>query len=128
MKVLMHLHSFTYDYHLRTLTRFVCGVDTPLRPGYHITGFLDDFLKYYSKAPNYAYSLVHSGRSSFAVWFCSVISIDNNNDNDILLTQDVQYFGYIYRCFIKISYYKIYKTVNHLKDCCDCINCCSVLS
>ncbi|XP_054280353.1 KICSTOR complex protein SZT2-like isoform X2 [Macrosteles quadrilineatus] len=61
VKVLMHLHSFTYDYHLRTLTRFVCGVETCLRTGYHVTGFLDDFLKYYSKAPNYAYSLVHSG-------------------------------------------------------------------
>lgn len=61
MKVLMHLHSFTYDYHLRTLALFTANQDSVLRPGYHITNFLDDFLKYYSKAPNYAYCLVHSG-------------------------------------------------------------------
>lgn len=61
MKVLMHLHSFTYDYHLRTLALFTANQDSVLRPGYHITNFLDDFLKYYSKAPNYAYCLAHSG-------------------------------------------------------------------
>ncbi|XP_046683213.1 KICSTOR complex protein SZT2-like isoform X2 [Homalodisca vitripennis] len=61
MKVLMHLHSFTYDYHLRTLTRFISREESLLPAGYHLTSFLDDFLKYYSKAPNYAYSLVHSG-------------------------------------------------------------------
>lgn len=62
MKVLMHLHSFTYDYHLRTLALFTANQDSVLRPGYHVTNFLDDFLKYYSKAPNYAYCLAHSGR------------------------------------------------------------------
>lgn len=62
MKVLMHLHSFTYDYHLRTLALFTANQESVLRPGYHVTNFLDDFLKYYSKAPDYAYCLAHSGR------------------------------------------------------------------
>ncbi|XP_075219216.1 KICSTOR complex protein SZT2-like isoform X2 [Lycorma delicatula] len=61
VKVLMHLHSFTYDYHLRCLHWFISDQQALLRPGYHLTSFLDDFLKYYSKAPNYARSLVHAG-------------------------------------------------------------------
>ena len=50
IKVLMHLHSFTYDYHLRCLHWFITDrqqLDL-LRPGYHLTSFLDDFMKYYS--------------------------------------------------------------------------------
>lgn len=44
------------------MTGFISGQNSILRPGYHIISFLDDFLKYYSKAPNYAYSIVQSGR------------------------------------------------------------------
>ncbi|RZF32788.1 hypothetical protein LSTR_LSTR011434 [Laodelphax striatellus] len=60
VKILMHLHSFTYDYHLRCLHWFISNKQVLLRPGYHITSFLDDFIKYYTKAPNYARSLVFS--------------------------------------------------------------------
>nr|XP_018915153.1 PREDICTED: protein SZT2-like [Bemisia tabaci] len=60
VKISMHLHSFTYDYHLRCLHHFVAERETLLKPRYHITSFLDDFLKYYSKSPNYARSLVHT--------------------------------------------------------------------
>lgn len=57
----MHLHSFTYDYHLRSIHSYVSGHQAMLKQGYHITRFLDDFLKYYSKAPNFARNLVHAG-------------------------------------------------------------------
>lgn len=63
VKISMHLHSFTYDYHLRCLHHFVAERETLLKPRYHITSFLDDFLKYYSKSPNYARSLVHTGKT-----------------------------------------------------------------
>ena len=61
IKILMHLHSFTYDYHLRSIHSYVSGHQAILKQGYHLTHFLDDFLKYYPKAPNFARNLVHAG-------------------------------------------------------------------
>lgn len=61
MKVSMHLHSFTYDYHLRNIHSYISGRQMSLRQGYHLVGFLDDFLKYYQKSPNFARNLVHQG-------------------------------------------------------------------
>lgn len=58
----MHLHSFTYDYHLRCLHQFITNQKPLLRHGYHIVDFIDDFMRYYPKAPNYARSLVHTGK------------------------------------------------------------------
>ncbi|XP_033214181.1 KICSTOR complex protein SZT2-like isoform X2 [Belonocnema kinseyi] len=62
IKINMHLHSFTYDFHLRSIHSYIAGTGHwSLRHGYHLTHFLDDFNKYYSKAPNYARNLVYSG-------------------------------------------------------------------
>ena len=47
--VLLHLHSFTYDFHLRTLNSFVSGRHYLLKPGFQLVSFLDDFTKYYNK-------------------------------------------------------------------------------
>ena len=59
----MHLHSFTYDFHLRCIHSYIAGTGKwSLQHGYHITRFLDDFVKYYSKAPNYARNLVYCGK------------------------------------------------------------------
>ncbi|KAG5885699.1 hypothetical protein JTB14_002313 [Gonioctena quinquepunctata] len=62
VKILMHLHSFTYDYHLRCIYNYISN-----NPGmnkvcerYNVHQFLDDFLKYYNKAPNFAQNLVHT--------------------------------------------------------------------
>lgn len=60
IKFQMHLHSFTYDYHLRCLHQYITDQQPLLRQGYHIIEFLDDFIKYYPKASNYARSLVHA--------------------------------------------------------------------
>ncbi|XP_024942950.1 KICSTOR complex protein SZT2 isoform X2 [Cephus cinctus] len=61
IKINMHLHSFTYDFHLRCIHSYIAGSGHwSLRQGYHLTHFLDDFNKYYSKAPNYARNLVYS--------------------------------------------------------------------
>lgn len=61
IKILMHLHSFTYDYHLRSITSYVSERGAILKQGYHLTHFLDDFMKYYPKAPNFARNLVYAG-------------------------------------------------------------------
>lgn len=54
IKATMHLHSFTYDYHLRSMYSYISGRQMTFSPGYHLISFLDDFRKYYQKAPNYA--------------------------------------------------------------------------
>jgi len=61
IKVLIHLHSFTYDYHLRTIQNHIALKPSNLRKGFHIVSFLEDFLKYYSKGPNFARNFVHTG-------------------------------------------------------------------
>ncbi|KAH0546460.1 KICSTOR complex protein SZT2-like isoform X1 [Cotesia glomerata] len=61
VKINMHLHSFTYDFHLRCIHSYISGIGQwSLIQGYHLTHFLDDFIKYYSKAPNFARNLVYS--------------------------------------------------------------------
>ncbi|XP_032678990.1 KICSTOR complex protein SZT2-like [Odontomachus brunneus] len=61
IKINMHLHSFTYDFHLRCIHSYIAGTGPwSLQQGYHLTRFLDDFIKYYSKAPNYARNLIYS--------------------------------------------------------------------
>ncbi|XP_031836676.1 KICSTOR complex protein SZT2 isoform X3 [Nomia melanderi] len=61
IKTNMHLHSFTYDFHLRCIHSYIAGNGSwSLQQGYHLIHFLDDFNKYYSKAPNYARNLIYS--------------------------------------------------------------------
>lgn len=62
IKVTMHLHSFTYDYHLRSIYSYISGRQLTFRHGYHLISFLDDFRKYYQKAPNYARNHIMSGQ------------------------------------------------------------------
>lgn len=64
IKVTMHLHSFTYDYHLRSIYSYISGRQSTFSPGYHLISFLDDFRKYYQKAPNYARNHILCGEIS----------------------------------------------------------------
>ncbi|XP_026671200.1 KICSTOR complex protein SZT2-like [Ceratina calcarata] len=59
IKINMHLHSFTYDFHLRCIHSYIARSGS-MEQGYHLINFLDDFNKYYSKAPNYARNLIYS--------------------------------------------------------------------
>ena len=61
IKLLIHLHSFTYDYHLRTVSGYIGQKPSQLRKGFHIVSFLEDFMKYYSKGPNFARNFIHTG-------------------------------------------------------------------
>ncbi|CAL1272334.1 unnamed protein product [Larinioides sclopetarius] len=62
-KVIMdiNLHSFTYDYHLRTIHSYISGRQLIFRHGYHLTSFLDDFIKYYQKVPTGARNSIFTG-------------------------------------------------------------------
>lgn len=65
IKSTMHLHSFTYDYHLRSMYSYISGRQLSLfSPGYHLISFLDEFLRYYQKAPNYARNHILSDQIS----------------------------------------------------------------
>ena len=61
VKILIHLHSFTYDYHLRTVAGYISRRSALLGEGFHVVSFLEDFVKYYSKGPNYARNFIYSG-------------------------------------------------------------------
>ncbi|XP_055346842.1 KICSTOR complex protein SZT2-like isoform X2 [Paramacrobiotus metropolitanus] len=61
LKVAMHMHSFLYDFHLRSIAQYVSGNQMRLKPGYHIVSFFDDFGNYYQKAPSYAKSCFQTG-------------------------------------------------------------------
>lgn len=58
----MHLHSFTYDYHLRCIYNYLTMSPTAnkLCDAYNVHQFLDDFMKYYNKTPNFARNLVYT--------------------------------------------------------------------
>ncbi|XP_014220610.1 KICSTOR complex protein SZT2-like isoform X1 [Trichogramma pretiosum] len=61
IKISMHLHSFTYDFHLRCIHSYIANSSSGvLKHGYHLTHFLEDFNKYYTKAPNFARNLMCS--------------------------------------------------------------------
>lgn len=60
-KLLMHLHSFTYDYHLRLVYNYITDKSSLIPKKYNVQQFLDEFINYYIKAPNYARNLVHAG-------------------------------------------------------------------
>lgn len=110
IKVLMHVHSFAYDFHLRSVHSYVSNdlaEEAKLCDGYHLTNFLDDFMKYYSKGPNYARNLVFSGKTFhyYPYFFCSnmfffrileIIPINNLKTNpkqlyDYLLSHEKHY-------------------------------------
>ncbi|XP_063888022.1 KICSTOR complex protein SZT2-like isoform X5 [Scylla paramamosain] len=61
IKVLLHLHSFTYDFHLRALCAYVADRQLLFTRGYHLSSCLSDFIKYYNKGPNFARNLIYSG-------------------------------------------------------------------
>ena len=56
----IHMHSFTFDFHLRTIHQLVSGKPT-FRKGFNLVLFLDDFMMYYNKGPNFARNAIHRG-------------------------------------------------------------------
>ena len=59
-RVLLHVHSFVHDFHLRTLGAYLAGRQLIFNRGYHLSAFLSNFTQYYSKAANFARNMIHS--------------------------------------------------------------------
>ncbi|KAK0136088.1 KICSTOR complex protein SZT2 [Merluccius polli] len=62
---LMHVHSFSYDYHLRVVHQHLVGCHMMLRQGFQLTSFLEDFISQHPDIPKFGRNHVFQG--SFCV-------------------------------------------------------------
>lgn len=60
---LMHVHSFSYDFHLRVVHQYLVGCHMTLRQGYQLTDFLDDFISHHPDIPKFGRNHVFQGDS-----------------------------------------------------------------
>ncbi|KAJ7401941.1 Protein SZT2 [Pitangus sulphuratus] len=58
---LMHVHSFSYDFHLRIVHQYLLGSHMTLRQGYHLTSFLEDFIAHHSDIPKFGRNHIFQG-------------------------------------------------------------------
>ncbi|XP_026201911.1 KICSTOR complex protein SZT2 isoform X2 [Anabas testudineus] len=63
---LMHVHSFSYDFHLRVVHQYLVGCHMTLRQGYQLTDFLDDFISYHPDIPKFGRNHVFQGSFSIS--------------------------------------------------------------
>ncbi|XP_075472186.1 KICSTOR complex protein SZT2 isoform X4 [Ascaphus truei] len=61
---LMHVHSFSYDFHLRVLHQYLLGSNMSLRQGYDLSSFLQLFISQHPDIPKYGRNHVHQGMLS----------------------------------------------------------------
>lgn len=59
---LMHVHSFSYDFHLRLVHQHVLGAHLVLRHGYHLTTFLQHFLAHHPDGPHFGRNHIYQGQ------------------------------------------------------------------
>uniref|UniRef100_A0A3Q3WHT0 SZT2 subunit of KICSTOR complex n=1 Tax=Mola mola TaxID=94237 RepID=A0A3Q3WHT0_MOLML len=62
---LMHVHSFSYDFHLRVVHQYLVGCHMTLRQSYQLTNFLDDFISHHPDIPKFGRN--HVFRGSFSI-------------------------------------------------------------
>ncbi|VDN93928.1 unnamed protein product [Brugia pahangi] len=61
-----HVHSFTYDFHLRMVATYLIGGQQVLfNYGYNTNEFLTDFLQYYNCRPPYACNCIYEEKITF---------------------------------------------------------------
>ncbi|XP_028589593.2 KICSTOR complex protein SZT2 isoform X5 [Podarcis muralis] len=58
---LMHVHSFSYDFHLRIVHQYLLGSHMALRQGYHLTSFLEDFIAQHPDIPKFGRNHIFQG-------------------------------------------------------------------
>ncbi|XP_075997679.1 KICSTOR complex protein SZT2 isoform X4 [Genypterus blacodes] len=63
---LMHVHSFSYDFHLRVVHQYLVGSQMTLRQGYQLTDFLDDFIGHHPDIPKFGRNHVFQGSFSIS--------------------------------------------------------------
>ncbi|XP_063795396.1 KICSTOR complex protein SZT2 isoform X3 [Pseudophryne corroboree] len=61
---LMHVHSFSYDFHLRVLHQYLLGSSMCLRQGYDLSSFLQLFISQHPDIPKYGRNHVYQGMLS----------------------------------------------------------------
>uniref|UniRef100_A0A8C9RR21 SZT2 subunit of KICSTOR complex n=1 Tax=Scleropages formosus TaxID=113540 RepID=A0A8C9RR21_SCLFO len=61
---LMHVHSFSYDFHLRVVHQYLVGCHMTLRQGYQLTSFLEDFMAHHPDIPKFGRNHVFQGSYS----------------------------------------------------------------
>ncbi|XP_053549576.1 KICSTOR complex protein SZT2 isoform X2 [Bombina bombina] len=61
---LMHVHSFSYDFHLRVLHQYLLGSSMSLRQGYDLASFLHLFISQHPDIPKYGRNHVYQGMLS----------------------------------------------------------------
>lgn len=64
---LMHVHSFSYDFHLRVVHQYLEGCHMILRSGYQLTDFLDDFIANHPDIPKFGRNHVFQGDPEFSL-------------------------------------------------------------
>uniref|UniRef100_A0A8B9LKH5 SZT2 subunit of KICSTOR complex n=1 Tax=Astyanax mexicanus TaxID=7994 RepID=A0A8B9LKH5_ASTMX len=60
---LMHVHSFSYDFHLRVVHQYLLGCHMTLRQGYQLTSFLEDFISHHPDIPKFGRNHVFQGET-----------------------------------------------------------------
>ncbi|XP_053393950.1 KICSTOR complex protein SZT2-like isoform X2 [Mercenaria mercenaria] len=53
-KHVIHVHSFAHDFHLRCIQSYINGQHDIFKPGYYVSGLLNDFVKVYAYAPSFS--------------------------------------------------------------------------
>lgn len=61
---LMHVHSFSYDFHLRVVHQYLLGSSMSLRQGYDLASFLQLFISQHPDIPKYGRNHVYQGMLS----------------------------------------------------------------
>ncbi|CAB1324043.1 unnamed protein product [Coregonus sp. 'balchen'] len=63
---LIHVHSFSYDFHLRVVHQYLVGCHMTLWQGYQLTGFLEDFIAHHPDVPKFGRNHVFQGSFSIS--------------------------------------------------------------
>ncbi|CAJ0965098.1 unnamed protein product [Ranitomeya imitator] len=58
---LMHVHSFSYDFHLRVVHQYLLGSNMSLRQGYDLSSFLQLFISQHPDIPKYGRNHMYQG-------------------------------------------------------------------
>ncbi|KAM9483305.1 KICSTOR complex protein SZT2 isoform 15-T15 [Clarias gariepinus] len=66
VRELMHVHSFSYDFHLRVVHQYLLGCHMTLRQGYQLTSFLEDFISHHPDIPKFGRNHVFQGNFSMS--------------------------------------------------------------
>ncbi|XP_029355137.1 KICSTOR complex protein SZT2 isoform X2 [Echeneis naucrates] len=74
---LMHIHSFSYDFHLRVVHQYLVGCHMTLRQGYQLTDFLDDFISHHPDIPKFGRNHVFQGSLSISTGMISAHQLYN---------------------------------------------------